>query len=753
MNDIKLKTYNTNRRNLLRFVFIFFLMLPTLIGYSQSKLLGIADKQYDEQQYINAQQSYQKLIKVGNSSANTYKKLGDSYYFNRQLESAYQWYEELINKYPTEVTPEYYFRYAQCLRSLGMYDKADQLLANYAMISEKRAFDINDDYLEKIEYQSGRYAINKLKINSPFTDFGSAKYGDTLIFSSSRDTLLLNKRIHKWTGESFLSLYQVIPNRDSITKSSVKLFAPEINTKFHESTPVFTKDGMTMYFTKNTGKVNKKELDILGIYKAEKKPDGSWSEPVEFLVQKQVSYAHPALSTDEGILYFSSDLPGGYGDSDLYGVYIQNGEPLTPFNLGPLINTLGKETFPSVTNEGGFYFSSDGHPGIGGLDVFYFDFAKNEPPINIGRPINDKNDDFAFILDEITKEGFFTSNRPGGEGGDDIYSFSEINRIRSFDLNVIVGSVLDKGSKAPLEEAIVSVYDTKQNRIDQVIVSYNGEFNFESEALKNAYSIKVERPGYASYEHIIDRDKYQDVYYKTIELESNVKSDKSLMTEFNTLTTKFVFELIVDPIHFVDQTDELEEKAISKINEIIVLIQKYPELKVNIKSYINENNLIDELADNRALKVWEYLIQNNVDSSRLRAVGVQKGSVKIEEKLQLVMVIPMPINFNLNSDELRNDSKTSLNEVVELLSMYDTMKMEVHGHADSRSSFWYNKRLSVKRMRAAMNYIIDKGNIYWRRLRGRAYGERKLYNNCADGVPCTEEEHEKNRRCEFILKE
>ncbi|WP_405207298.1 OmpA family protein [Aquimarina sp. LLG6339-5] len=727
---------------------------------AQRKVLNIANKQFEEKQYVSAQETYKKVLKSNFKSPDVLKKLGDSYYFNSQLIEAEVWYSQLKIEYPDDVTEEYLFRYAQCLRSIEDYDKADQVIDEYYQRTQGYALQSeslrDDNYLKRIEYQSGRYEINNQNINSPFTDFGSAVYGDSIVFSSSRDTLLIKKRIHKWTDESFLSLYIASKDTETGDLINVKPFAKELNTKFHESTPVFSADENTMYFTQNKIGENKKELDILGIYRSSKTTSGSWSFPKELSInEKNFSVAHPSLDSDRNVLYFSSDKQGGYGDSDIYGVSIDNeGNLGIPYNLGPQINTPGKETFPFISKDNELYFSSNGHSGLGGLDVYYVDLNKEILEIiNVGRAINGNRDDFAFVIDNDSKKGYFSSNREGGKGKDDIYSLTELIPIRSFDINMIKGTVLDTETKNPVIGSVVSIYDQKNNLIEQQTILEDGEYNFSSEQLKNVYVIRAEKDGYNIYEHIIEKIGYQDVYYKAIELEKDYDSFSDLSANFSELKDTYKFELIVDPTHFSNSKEQLSSSSKRKLDKISELLRKYTKIAVEIKAYTKDNNDFSNLASDRAEVIKKYIIDQGIDSNRLLAQGVPRGSVKLEKRFQLMMVVPMPIEFNLNSEDLRQDAEIGLNKVVDLMKIYPSMKMEVHGHADSRSSFWYNKRLSVRRMRAAMNYITNQGGIYWKRLRGKAYGERKLYNECTDDVPCSEEMHEKNRRCEFIVKE
>ncbi len=731
---------------------VLIISLPGWSGLAQQRALNIANKMFDQHKYVSAQEAYLKVIEKKYRNAETLKNLGDSYYLNGQPENAEKWYKEFITSYPDQVAPEYLFRYALCLKSIQDYTGSDNYMDQLLLAKpdDQRAnlFDKQRDYLKRIAYQSGRYEIENLPINSIFSDFGTAFYQDVIVFSSSRDTLLFNKRVHKWTEESFLELYEAKYDPETNSVSDPKQFSKELSTKFHESTPVFTNDGNTIYFTRNHDIDDKSEMVRLKIYRSFKNSEGSWTLPEDLPFNNtNYSTSHPSISPDGKTLYFSSDMPGGYGMSDIYAVTIyDDGSFGTPINLGNEINTEGKETFPFITHDE-LYFASNGHPGLGGLDIFVSKTTTSPLEIiNVGSPINSPKDDFAFIINTETEKGYFSSNRDGGKGSDDMYSLHELEPIKSFDLTTVLGTISDNKTYEAINDAVITIYDSDNNIIQEEISFDKGNYLFSpNEKLKNAHVIKVSKAGYKPYEHIIEKAEFAEVYEKAITLEKEYEAPVVLENAFN-------FEMIVDPIHFDNATTDILSKSKDGLDEIIELLKRYPRVHADIKSYAdNDDNT--ELSKNRAEVIKQYFIDKGIPEYQLSAEGVPKEAVKKEEDLQLMMVVPMPIHFNLNSEEIRPEVETSLEKVVALMTIYPTMKMEVHGHADSRSSFWYNKQLSVKRMKSTLQYITEKGGINWRRLRGKAYGERRLFNDCGDGIPCTEEEHQKNRRSEFIIME
>ncbi|WP_299676562.1 OmpA family protein [uncultured Tenacibaculum sp.] len=412
--------------------------------FSQNRLLKKGNEQYDKYEYINAQNTYLKVVDTGFESSELFTKLGNSYYFNSQFENASKWYKILLNKYGTIVKTEYFFRYAQTLKAIGNYKEADLYMHKFSRLNpeDKRAqlFLKKQNYLKDTNSEVEKYRIKNLEMNSSFTDFGTTYYGDYILFSSSRKEETSKQNIHEWNKELYLDFYKGKPDPETGDLYEIEKWDHIFNSDLHESTPVFTKNKKIVYFTRNNedggsyDKLNQQRrirTDKLKIYRASVNARGEWTEP-EPLPFNSDSYsiAHPALSNDGKKLYFSSDMPGGKGESDIYEVEINSdGSFGVPINLGATINTEGKETFPFISANNDLYFSSDGHVGLGGLDIFKvksFSDSDNWKVENVGKPINSRADDFAIIMNKDSKKGYFSSNRKEGKGKDDIYSFARI---------------------------------------------------------------------------------------------------------------------------------------------------------------------------------------------------------------------------------------------------------------------------------------------------------------------------------------
>ncbi|MDC1378240.1 flagellar motor protein MotB, partial [Flavobacteriaceae bacterium] len=381
-----------------------------------------AQKEYDNLSYAKIIEQLSPLAKVGQDDTKTLL-LANSYYFNGQMENASRWYNQLLSLNKDPLDKEIYFRYSQSLKAIENYSESDRIMKKFIKFypedSRSKLFNIN--YLQAIDLVSDKFPLLNLEINSSFSDFGTSIYNGNLIFSSSRNK---KNKLYNWNNQPFLDLFQ-FDKEGNITEITGK-----VNTKHHESSAAFTKDGKTIYFTRNSSRKNDKNIIGLKIYKATFR-DEKWRD-IESLPFNSDDYnvAHPTLSVDETKLYFTSDMPGTIGGSDIFLVNInKDGTFGTLQNLGTKINTEGRENFPYVSDNGTLYFSSDSHLGLGGLDVFKFNSINNlstskEVATNIGKPINSPKDDFGYLINEASLNGYFTSNRVGGKGDDDIYSFT-----------------------------------------------------------------------------------------------------------------------------------------------------------------------------------------------------------------------------------------------------------------------------------------------------------------------------------------
>lgn len=637
------------------------LILP-LLSFSQIDKLDEANEKFENFAYVDARQIYLEVAEAGYESESLFKKLGDSYYFNNDLENAEKWYGKLFD-YSDDLSTDYLFRYAQSLRGVEKYEESVKYMKKFDSITKRSVetaeLDDKQNYLELIDLQSGKFKIDTIaRINSELSDF-APKFGNgKLIFASNRERSDVAQRIHEWNNQPFLDIYEVEVDEQFSIVGQPKPMSDNINSKFHDASATITKDGKTIYFTRNnfTDKEFKKSesgVNFLKIYRSEKDAEGNWQDPVELPFNSDdYSCAHPVLDPAEDKLYFASNMPGTKGKSDIFKVEIRsNGEFGEPVNLGSTINTSGRESFPFVNEDGLLFFSSNGHPGLGGYDVFVSEIELLNEPMNLGRPINSPKDDISFIVDASTKIGFFATNRDKDAKEDDIYKFIQTEDLITKCKQYLSGVVKEEDTGDALASATVKLFSENLELIEKTKTDVNGEYSFDVDCNKR-YIIRIEKDGYQTQENLI---KSSSQYEKEVDNDASLRSGENL--------------------------------------------------------------------------------------------GVQKAEKgdDLRDILQLD-----PIYFELDRSRITDQAQVELQKVAALMKQYSSMKIDIRSHTDSRAGDAYNKILSQKRAEATMSYIIEQG-ISKRRVSGKGYGETQLVNNCSNGVECTEQQHAKNRRSEFII--
>ena len=601
---------------------LFYIVFLSFCGstlYAQKATIKRADKKYDSYAYIDVIQTYEKVALKGYKSEDIFKKLGNSYYFNANYESASKWYGELFAMNPN-VESEYYFRYAQSLKSTGELKKSNQLMAEFYTKSQNdsrgKLYNKTSNYLDEIKANSGRYNIEDARINSKYSDYGTFVYDNKIYFASARDTGNFSQRKHNWTGEYFTNLYF-----SSVDSVKVKKIKNGLNSKFHEATPVFTKDGKTVYFTRNNyvnGKKGKsdKKINFIKLYQATLQ-NNKWTNITALpFASDNYSTAHPALSPDERTLYFASDMPGTLGQSDLYKVSInENGGFGTPENLGKTINTEGKETFPFVTDENEIYFASDGHPGLGGLDVFAGKLNKDgtiSDIQNLGNDINSPQDDFAYVIDPVSRIGYFSSNKDGGQGSDDIYKFVENKALRC--VQQLSGQITDAVTGAILPESKVTLYENRTEK-NTTITDSNGAYKFEVDCGKT-YNVRAEKVEYATQEISITIGKLSGKTSLPIALHPATCK----VTVGDDLGKCFGIKMI----YFDLDKSNIGPQAALDLEKILQVLNNNPTMKLDIRSYTDSrqtHQYNQALSDRRAKSTVNWLIKNGVTANRLTAKG------------------------------------------------------------------------------------------------------------------------------------
>lgn len=624
-------------------------------GFGQKLTTKLADKSFVEFAFVEAIGLYEYAYEKDTTDNYVIKQLAES---NRNIgntEAVEKWLKKLIDRHVEQ--PEDIFNYSQALKSNGKYLLAEQWLKEYADLRpEDGRVNIQVSLLEYIKFlmrDSTNYEILNTSTNTIGSDMGPAFYKDKLIFSSTS----VDKKAtatYKWNELPFLSMYsaKIGPYGDL---STIESFASKLKTAYHDGPVSIDAKKDIIYFTRNSytrGKTSKSREGIVNLkIFLGKLENGDWKLTGPFPYNSnEYSVGHPSIDKDGTVLYFASDMPGGYGKSDIYFSVFSGGQWSKPFNLGPKINTEGNEFFPFISNDGVLYFASDGHGGLGGLDIY---FSVPERGVfnsieNMGYAVNSPKDDFGLALDSTGVKGYFASNRPGGKGDDDLY-FMKIKHIPV----IIRGVVKDRDTKDVLADAKISVINEAGNTIATSVTPIDGQFEFEVNKGQQ-YTINVTKEFYNENEVVII----------TASLRPN-------------------------------------DEAFSEI---------FLEQKI-------------EAADNTpAPKSME------------------------EEDGEALQVIELEyINYELDKTDIRPDVAATLDKLIAMLKEFPDLEIRIESHTDSRGSDDYNMLLSKKRAKAAFDYVVSKG-IDPNRLLYHGYGETRLLNKCANGVECSEEQHEVNRR-------
>jgi outer membrane protein OmpA-like peptidoglycan-associated protein/tetratricopeptide (TPR) repeat protein len=637
-----------------RYLFVFLASVFCFQVFAQNKK---GDKLFKYYNYAEAIPYYLNAYNKGSTTEQNHaiQKLADCYRLTNNAPKARQWYEKAV-MLDTTVSKNWFYL-GQSLRSLGLYDKAANAFSTFNR-------QVPDDELGQRYYQ---YCVdiepwlnlppmaeikNIEELNSKYADFGPVFYRDGIVFTSDREENANDKiNTYGWTNHSYLNLFYTIPEYYKVFWNGLpepKKMSQAFNQNYHDGPVCFSDDNRMVYITRTVSK-NGKKLDgnikthLLKIYYAEIDGDKHLDYKEFAYNSDDYSVGHPALSEDGQRLIFSSDMPGGKGGSDLYICTMKDGAWGEPVNLGEPINSEGDEVFPHWANDSVLFFSSDGHLGYGGLDIFQTNFEKNAwtEPENLKRPLNSSYDDFGIVFKENLNEGMFSSNRPEGKGNDDIYGFRNLERKNVVDESVlqIKGRVVDE-SNVPLVGATVFMLDPITNQVKVLITDEDGWYSDEA-AYNQNYAPKAMKDGYME-----------------------------------------------DCLTFRSPAGEVEL----------------------------------------------YNVPRDLILTKLEVDQV----FKVEN-----------IYYDLDKWYIRKDAEAPLNDLVAFMKKYP-ITAELSSHTDSRASDEYNRELSQKRAESAVRYIILQG-IAPSRITAKGYGESQLVNKCADGVDCTEEEHQANRRTEFRI--
>ncbi len=777
-----------------------FLFLGNFLAVAQNKF-SFADKQYNQMRYAHAIEAYEEALKYAKPSYDVYLHLADSYYKVGDMKNA----ERVFRLYTSDTTlvgldAKGMYQYAQVLSQNGKYDEAADWFEKYNKIktlqTDTRGEDFHKAYKHNIYdfyKDSVLFDVYRLDINSPQSDFGPAFYDKGIVFASARKMENGVRRVHSWNNAAFLDLYYIdtsavnarvyethhgkekdthktysylsgnetlhsdetfrtsndsrtvgyhahVFNRDTnqYHSSDPKPFGDKLNSKFHDGPCSFNPKQDMVIFTRNSPKKSQDGITKMSLYVSTKKDSLHWGKPKSFpFNNKEYSIAHPAFSADGKTLFFASDMPGGFGGMDLYKCSFDGKRWSRPTNLGPIVNTEGNEVFPFADVHNVVYFSSNGHPGLGGLDLFKYEDEKVQ---HLNYPLSSKKDDFGVAVWADGRKGYLSSNRDFGGFDDDLYYF------QASKLMILAGKTYDAYTKKVLKNARLVLKDTTGKVIGETTSDSLGDYKLEIEHEKVYNLLGTKEKYYDTTAYITTTGTRGQTVQKDIFLWK--KLDVALL---GLVTDKETGEPLGD-VHV--------KLADVKTGQDVLDTHTPPDGK--FRSMTFEKKYKDTVQFDIHLAKDKYLTK----TIRFVALVDSAGDIQINQKLDLTMdkvkigtdigkVLNLnPIYFDLGKWDIRPDGAAELDKVAAIMQENPTIVIELGSHTDCRSSKKYNQELSDKRAKSSAEYIVSKG-IDPSRIYGKGYGESKLINNCACEGPkkssCTEEEHQLNRRTEFLI--
>lgn len=724
-----------------------------LPGCSVQKNIQRSDLAYDSYHYNEAIYQYESIRKKDN---HVLGRLADAYRLVGNSAKAEEYYAQLFAS--GGGSNDDLLHYAEVLKMNGKYDEALTKMEDYnSRVSGEKRIQLHiadKQYYTPLMSDNGQFKLSSLKMNSAESDFAATWCADRVVFTSSRRAFGFTSYEYNWNVKNFLNLYSFRP--DSTKSTAVKnvkemSIKGRLNRKYHEGPAAFNAAGTFMVFTRDryTAKeeLNNQGIRVLELWYSQKDAEGNWGEaqPMPFN-NKEYNVGHASLNADASVIWFVSDMPGGFGSSDIYySVKNTDGSWGEPINAGSQINTEGKEMFPFIHDAGVLFFASDGHAGLGGLDIF-MSTGKNQKmsrPVNLGTPVNSRQDDFALVLDGALRKGYLSSNRTGGKGSDDIYAVELLKPLRL--TKRIEGLALDKQTRKVLPGSNVRLYDDQHNLVAETTADENGRYSFDvaPDALFNLNG---------------QRDTYTDAALQV----STVTQDEVIIAD---LLLEHIPEISLSC--FVSEVKSGSPVAGARIRIINKADgQTVADVTTDAEGFWKKDlaaALMNQKLDYSIALDKEGYVSKNLDFAYTIS---KEGEIKVHEQLDLTMgkielgtdigklIDIKPIYFDLGKYAIRKDAAMELDKIVAVMNQYPSIVIELGSHTDCRGSASSNTSLSDKRAKASANYIISKG-IPKERIYGKGYGESKLVNGCScEGnvkSSCGEDEHQLNRRTEFVI--
>lgn len=712
-----------------RFSIYIAILLASLMASTQGKsaldlLRGdrqVANEFYEQLDFRNAIHFFEKSLEKRPGDVDSQLKIAKSYLQLNETDASEVWLRSLVSNPDADM--EMNLLYAEVLLRNGKADLAKEWYAKILKYESNEEVASKLHFLNNIDYyqRDTVFEIENYKFNSKQSDFSLQSFNGGMIFISARQTekyIQHQPATASNEGEGMLRYFTI----DSGVVNQLT-YDEDLKPFFHDGPLSFYNNDTRVAFTRNDLRDSKKSKGTsrvnLKIFLANCSNPLAWTEITPFEHNSDAfSVGHPALNSNGTVMFFSADMPGGFGGADLYISYNYDGSWSEPKNLGPSINTTGNELFPTMFNDTTLYFSSTGLGGFGGLDIFMSSFKNNRlsKPKNMGSPINSISDDFSIKMDGNGRKGYFSSNRSGGIGRDDIYSFRTI-------MFAGVGKVTTKQNSNPIEGATVTI------RLDEKSWIYTTD---------SVGSFPINVPYDSHYSISIQKDGHSDLYSE----------------EYSTIDTRINY----DTVRLSLWEDDLFAKGKLYSNETQQLIS---EVKVTLENL--DNGVVTTIFTDES-GVYEFVLTPDTkykisaehegfiaSGFSINTTNIFNGDLLNDILLEEEFVDKSITYFEFNASEIQETHYDELNQLIRTLKRFPESILNIAAHADARGTESYNKRLSQNRLNKLIRYFTSRGIPKWR-IQGIAFGEELLLNKCSNGVECEEDDHSKNRRAELKVQ-
>jgi len=595
----------------------FVIICINLNAQEKSKKEQNGDKYFFVYSYVKAIDSY---TQVKHLKADGQRKLAICYHKTGKNAESEDAYATLLNM-PDGNSPDDYFNYAMILKMNGKYDDALKSMETFKKLKpddlRARNFIVNKDKLEDLSIDKGKYNIVHLDINTDAEDFGTSFYKNKIVFASTKTSAKYFISKYNWTGKPYWDMYVADIDKKQLT--SPVIFDKKLNGKLNDGPASFSNDGNFMAFNRNNYDTKRRNMFVRLQICFSSFKDGKWSEPEPFyLNSNDYSVGHPCLTADGKTMYFVSDMPGGFGGTDIYRITKDDkGVWGKPENLGEKINTEGDEMFPYIEEKNGIlFFSSNGRYGLGGLDIYFCAISglRFGRVYNAGAPLNSKDDDFAVIVNDSVTHGYFSSNRTGGSGGDDMYYF---DFLKTIDVGKKITGIVKDKNDVPIPNSYVILYDDKNNIVDTTATQQDAAFTFLVDADKNFKLMGIKKT-------------YNEGYTNTNTFGPAfiVKADVVLLQ--NEIVALSLPPLAFNNIYFDLDKYNIRPDAIIELSKMVSEMNKNPAMIVKVSAYTDcrESKKYNQiLSDKRALATVMFIRNRITNPQRIYGEGYSKTNL------------------------------------------------------------------------------------------------------------------------------